>query len=229
VSIIGHVTRDELLRSLDRTELGNGFANRFLWVCARRARVLPFGGDSVDLKSLTARLGGALIFAREVETVTWAADARPIWEAEYAALSEGLPGILGSVTARAEAQVVRIAMIYALLDERTCIGAAHLRAALALWKYSFASARWVWGDSLGDPTADELLNLLRAYPRGRTETEIRDHFGKHRSAEVGRARQLLLTHRLAHFVSQPTDGRPLHRWFAGSATEATEATKGGEA
>ena len=44
ISIIGHVTRDELLRYLGTTEAANGFANRFLWVCVRRSKVLPDGG-----------------------------------------------------------------------------------------------------------------------------------------------------------------------------------------
>ena len=45
VSLIGHVTADELRRELSSTEAGNGFANRFLWVCARRSKELPEGGD----------------------------------------------------------------------------------------------------------------------------------------------------------------------------------------
>jgi len=58
---------------------------------------------------------------------------------------------------RAEAQVVRLALIYALLDCAREIRAEHLRAALAIWTYCEASARFIWGDSLGDPTADEIL------------------------------------------------------------------------
>src|ERR1019366_9472857 len=43
IAIIGHITRDELRRYLDSTEVGNGFANRFLYVCVRRSKILPFG------------------------------------------------------------------------------------------------------------------------------------------------------------------------------------------
>jgi hypothetical protein len=231
VSILGHVTRDELLRNLNRTELGNGFANRFLWVCAKRAQVLPFGGEAVDHWASAASLREALQFARNTDEIKLGADARAIWAAVYPDLSDGRPGVLGTVTGRAEAQVVRIAMVYALLDSRSEVGAAHLRAALAVWNYSFASASWIWGDALGDPTADELLDLLRAHPPplGRTGTQVRDHFGRHHSAEVARAKAVLLANRLAYFVSEPsTGGAPPQRWFAGSATEATQATKGGE-
>jgi hypothetical protein len=36
-------------------------------------------------------------------------------------------------TGRAEAQVLRLSMIYALLDNTATIAEVHLRAALALW------------------------------------------------------------------------------------------------
>ena len=44
VSIVAHISRKELLRGLSEIETGNGFANRFLWFCVRRSKVLPFGG-----------------------------------------------------------------------------------------------------------------------------------------------------------------------------------------
>jgi hypothetical protein len=56
----------------------------------------------------------------------------------------------------AEAHVVRLAMIYALLGCSQHIGAEHLGAALAIWRYSTDSGRWIFGDSLGGPTADEI-------------------------------------------------------------------------
>jgi hypothetical protein len=44
ISIIGHITRDELLRYLDSTESGNGFGNRILWCCVRRSQACPKEG-----------------------------------------------------------------------------------------------------------------------------------------------------------------------------------------
>lgn len=40
VSLIGHVTREELLKYLNETEQANGFANRILWVAVRRSKLL---------------------------------------------------------------------------------------------------------------------------------------------------------------------------------------------
>jgi hypothetical protein len=49
------------------------------------------------------------------------------------------PGLLGALTARAEAQVIRLALLFALLDKEGSIGVAHLKAALAFWRYCEAS------------------------------------------------------------------------------------------
>src|SRR5262249_31096653 len=45
VSVIAHITVDELQRRLTTTDMANGFANRFLWCCVRRAQLLPDGGQ----------------------------------------------------------------------------------------------------------------------------------------------------------------------------------------
>ena len=45
ISILGHVTREELLKYLNQTEQCNGFANRILWVAVRRSKFLPDGGE----------------------------------------------------------------------------------------------------------------------------------------------------------------------------------------
>src|SRR5262249_43648707 len=106
-------------------------------------------------------------------------------------------------------------MLYALLDRSSTIGAVHLLAAVALWQYVEESVHHVFGDSLGDPVADDLLRLLRSCPNGLTRTEIRDYFQRNTSAErIGRALGLLLKHRLARHEQQQTGGRPAERWFA---------------
>src|SRR5262249_20319862 len=45
ISILGHITKEELLRNLSTTEMSNGFANRILWVCSKRSKQLPEGGN----------------------------------------------------------------------------------------------------------------------------------------------------------------------------------------
>jgi hypothetical protein len=107
---------DELRSRITRTDLANGFANRFLFALVRRSKELPFGGSLTDSEIL--RLGECL---RTIEP--------------------------------------------------------HLRAALAAWEYCEASAAHIFGNSLGDPIADEIERALKQqFSEGMTRTAIRDLF-----------------------------------------------------
>jgi hypothetical protein len=217
ISIIGHITRDELRRYLETTEVANGLANRHLWLCVKRSKSLPRGGRIQDaaLAPLVQRLHQAVAFARQQHEIAPDDATWQVWDAIYPRLSAGLPGLLGAVLSRAEAQVMRLATLYALLDYSAVIQRAHLLAGLAVWEYAEASARYIFGDALGDPTADDLLQALRATPAGMTRTQIRDHFGRNKSAgEIGRALGLLLEYDLAYRRSEATDGRTAERWLA---------------
>jgi hypothetical protein len=190
ISLIGHITRDELARNVDATEIANGFLNRFMHFAVRSSKVLPFGGEveSVDFGDVIDQLGQALTFGRKTERLRFADEAREIWPQHYTRLRDGHHGMLGAVTARSEAHVVRLSILYALLDSSDEIRVDHLRAALALWTYSEHSARWIYGYSLGDPLADELWNALARRPEGMSRTEIRDWFSRNkRRSDIDRA------------------------------------------
>jgi bifunctional DNA primase/polymerase-like protein len=218
-SMIGHITGDELRRYLTATEKGNGFANRILWVCARRSKSLPEGGnvEESELQDITSRIAQAVTFARSTEELQRSPKARKLWVEIYSELSAGSPGLLGAVTSRAEAQVIRLASIYALLECSNVIKEVHLRAALALWKYAEQSARFVFGDSLGDPVADQILRALRKSASGLTRTEIRDLFGRNRRAdEIEPALASLAQCGLARpqADNEHGPGRPSEKWVA---------------
>ncbi len=217
VSIVGHVTGAELCRGLSDSEAGNGFGNRFLWCLVRRSKCLPEGGafEGENLRPIVNRLARALKFSRGVGELVKSEAARRVWEQVYPELSEGKSGLLGSLIARAEAQALRLALVYAMLDSSPVIDEPHLLAALAVWDYCEQSARYIFGDSLGDPVADEILRFLRQEPNGATRTEIRDHFGRHRGRQViGRALDLLQAQGLAACERGGTRGRPVEGWRA---------------
>src|SRR5262249_32824568 len=104
ISIVGHITASELRRYLNQTEIGNGFANRFLWLCVQRSKVLPEGGklDEDDLLQITERLKITIEWARRVKRMYRSEKARRLWAEVYPELSEGRAGLLGAVTSRAE-------------------------------------------------------------------------------------------------------------------------------
>jgi len=217
VSLISHVTKEELLRHLNETEQANGFANRIHWLLVKRSKELPFGGDwdKVDKAPLIERLRSALKFGKSAGEISWGESARAAWQKIYGTLSEGKLGLFGAVVGRAEAQVVRLATLYAVMDESHTIERDHLNAALALWDYAEESARYIFGDATGDPVADQIAEALRATGQeGLTRTEIRDLFKRHKSADrIDRALTLLLKTGRARRTLEDTGGRPTERWF----------------
>jgi Protein of unknown function (DUF3987) len=217
ISIVAHITEEEARARLTRTEMANGFANRFLFCCVRRSKLLPHGGALPDagLVDIAQRVKTAADFARRVGRVGMTADAATGWAAAYAELSAEQPGLVGAIIARAEAQVIRLALIFAVLDVADMITPRHLEAAMAVWAYCETSAIRIFGDSLGDPVADDILRALRQSASGMTRTEISNLFGRHRTSDqIGVALQLLVTKKLVRSESRGTTGRPREVWVA---------------
>ncbi|MGA8160429.1 MAG: hypothetical protein WA374_06075 [Acidobacteriaceae bacterium] len=220
ISLVAHITRPELLRYLSDTEHHNGFANRLLWCCVRRGKLLPEGGRVPDgqAQALAETLRGVKDWAQSLgeQEIRRDEQARSLWAAVYPQLSAGLPGLLGAATARAEAQVLRLSSLYAALDCSTLVRVEHLRAALGVWDYCFASARYIFGDATGDPVADRIREALRdAGENGLTRTEIRDLFRRHASADrIGQALNTLATMGVAERSIGATEGRSTERWTA---------------
>jgi hypothetical protein len=148
--------------------------------------------------------------------------AREAWGAVYSALSADRPGLVGALTARGEAHVMRLAALYALLDGQAEIDHVHLASALALWEFAEASTRLIFGDATGDPVADTIVRAVRTSGE-LTDTQLSDLFGRHISAaRLGRAKAALVAAGLIHSEAIETDGRPRMTWKPG-AKKAKEA------
>jgi hypothetical protein len=219
ISIVGHITSGELARELDEISMTNGYANRFLFACVRRSKFLPFGGnlDPAAIEEMGKRVQQVFTKVYHVQRqINWDAKARAVWEPLYYKLSEGRPGLLGSVTARAETQTVRLAMLYAVLDGSDVIKLPHLKAALAVWRYCEDSAAHIFGDSLGDRVADTILSALRTNG-GMSRTDIHSLFARNLSAsKIATALNTLQTHDRVRRELQPPSskgGRPTEIWI----------------
>jgi hypothetical protein len=90
-----------------------------MWFCAQRSKMLPEGGNAaeIDFSEFDHKFRQAITAARGRGDTRIHFDdaARRLWRVRYSKLSEGKPGLLGAVTSRAEAQVVRLALLYAVL------------------------------------------------------------------------------------------------------------------
>lgn len=227
ISIIGHITRDELLMELSNNDKVNGFGNRNLWLCVQRSKFLPDGGDwdHLDLAPLISRVNAVVEFARGVGEMRRDAQAGAMWHEVYPQLSGERGGLFGALTSRAEAHVLRLSCIYALFDHSTEVRRCHLEAALALWKYCEDSAEFIFGTALGNQVADQILKALGNAPQGLTRNDLRDLFGRHRSSEeISVALRILSERTLVEFEKENTGGRAAERWFA-TSEEARKARK----
>jgi predicted transcriptional regulator len=211
ICLVGHITEIELIRNLDETESANGFANRFNWICARRSKYLPDGGNLTenDLNEIIRCLNEAVTFARQTEQMRRDGEANQLWHQVYKRLSDGYGGLLGSVTSRATAQVIRLACLYALLDCSDIIRLKHLEAALAIWQYCEDSAKYIFGVSSGDKVADEIFTALQSSEAGLSKTEISNLFNRNRTAkQIEAALRTLLELNRIEKVEEKTQGRP---------------------
>ena len=218
ISLFGSTTAAELLPLAGELSLANGLLNRFLVVCVRRAQLLPDGGQRADAGRLAALLGPAIDRARgrECPLVRDAAATR-LWARIYRHCARPLPGLAGALLARAEAHLLRLSLLYALLDGAEAIGAAHLRAAVAVWRYCEESVAYLWGDSTGDPLADRALAvLLGAGDDGLTKADLHALVGGNHTgaARLNQALGVLVAQGRARLEKEAAAvGRPTERWY----------------
>lgn len=214
VCVLGHITADELRAKLTATEVANGFANRFLLVCVKRSKLLPSGGnlDDAELASLARKFAARAIEAREVRILRRTPAAEALWVDFYGQMADDEPGgLVGAIIARDAPQCLRLSVTYALLDGSRTIDVEHVRAAWAMWTYCRDSVSYIFGESIGDPTADRLLRGLRgAGPDGLDGRQRSALFAGHASRpQLEAASELLVGRGLATAETVQSGGRPV--------------------
>jgi hypothetical protein len=211
--VLAQCTVEELRAKLTSTEVANGFANRFLFVCVRKARSLPSGGhlDDADLAPFVRKFALFADAASKLGRIVRTPDAEELWADLYRQMDEDEPpGLLGAIIARDQPQTLRLSVAYCLLDGAKRIDVAHVQAAASLWQYCRDSAAYVFGESIGNPTADRLLQGIRAAGSegldGRQRSAL---FAGHKThAELEQALQLLESKDLVEVEEITTGGRP---------------------
>jgi len=189
VSIIAHITKDELSKCLKSVENTNGVTNRFLWACARRSKSLPLGGSvrEEDIAEIAQRIDCAVGWTQSrLEAINFDSEANELWHTVYDQLGEVPSGVVGAVMSRAEPHVRRLATIYAAMDRSPTIGQNHLLAALEVWRYSTDSVKWIFDagslslkqDKLRDRIIEEIrssseIGVSRGYLRARLGGDVK--------------------------------------------------------
>jgi hypothetical protein len=180
ITIVGHATVQELLGTLRPADIAGGFANRFLFFVVRRSKMLPVQTEpkQSELQTLAMRLRKSLENARKVSRVKLG-DGPPtkLWCEMYSNLDleaadqdeEQRPFL-----SRGAAQMLRLAMILALVDGKTEIQCAHLRTAGKLWTYSRKSVEFMMGSTNMELPLDQaaMYRILEREGRPVATTEL---------------------------------------------------------
>ena len=210
IGIVSHITLAELNRKLDEVEAFSGFANRILWVCARRQGEVPFPEPmpEKELASLQWELKGIIERVQKFSQMNFSEDAKEKWKEVYSDLSKDHSGLVGAVIDRAESQVIRLAMIYSLLDASDIIKVDHLESALTVWRYCEASAGFIFAGREVNPYSQKILELLRKDGE-KTATEIYEHFNRHiKKSQLEQSIMELVSQKKIEVEKVQTKGRP---------------------
>jgi hypothetical protein len=221
ISIIANITPRELSNKLSDTEAFNGFANRFLWFYVHRSQFLSEPGFIPEdrLYELRDRMNKCVEFSKSLASpLRRSPSAVLFWREIYPRLTTESPGLLGAIASRAEAQVGRLALEFAVLDLSPTVEVAHLKAALGIWQYALESATHIFAGSLGDPIADKVLSIIKIRAaRGTTLTDIHSQYRNNLLAnDIHRALSYLENLRLIRKIAPHPSGkvgRPATTWL----------------
>ena len=222
INLVAHITHDELKQCLADIDVSNGLVNRMLWFAVKRERLIPRSAHRAEVAAARTAFKNALEDARawalkpahQGHKVEWSDAAGQTWDALYETLSAEHVGMFGQATQRAEAYVLRLCVLYAVLDKAMIVTTEHLRAALAVWRYCQDSARWIFAGNTGNPTADRILVALRSSGE-MTRSEISALFGHNlKAAAIQLALQTLVAHGLASFELRGSGASQTEVWRA---------------
>ena len=164
ISVLAHITPEELSRLQTEADIYGGTWNRFLWIASKRARLRPHGGDFDDLGQLQDRVRSVVAQARNVGRMRRTPAADRLWEAEYYRRAEvRVGGVVGAILGRAEPQLLRLAMLAALCRCEDRVDVEDLAAAIALWEYVDQTVHMLFG-ACEDPLVARVIDAIRAAP-----------------------------------------------------------------
>jgi hypothetical protein len=206
-SLLAHITPTELREKLSDNDAANGFLNRILLVHSARTKSLPNGGKELHWDEEIKTLQGIKAFAQGIGSMRRSYEANELWCSFYDELKENIPsGLWGKAVTRGCPQVVRLSMIYALMDLSETVEVGHLRAAKAVWDYCHASARWALEEYRFSQDAKAIHAALCTGAKDRTHIVKNVFSGKRTQRQIDAALKELSAE--IDVVTQSTGGAP---------------------
>ncbi|MGH3517334.1 MAG: DUF3987 domain-containing protein [Haloechinothrix sp.] len=225
IGLLAHISPHEFRGKVSASDMAGGTYNRFLPLAVARSKFLPEGGglDPDTTAKLGASLSDRLAAGSSLTTIGFSTEGAQLWRRLYVEFGtdHGDHGPVEQFVSRAAPNCLRIAAIHAALDFTDNIQPDHLTAAAALVRYSIATARAVFTDTV--TPARLLAWIAEAGTAGRTRSDITATFfgGNKKAADItALLEQLADTGRITHKTRPPAGGRgrPIDHYTAQTPT-----------
>jgi uncharacterized protein DUF3987 len=230
ISLIGHITREELKAALQNVDLANGFANRIIWCVSRRAKLLPSPEylDWYNHEEIVNQLRKVFTTFETPRRFQRDEAAKKLWEDYYHDLSSRVrPAGLDGILARDIAHIAKLSVIYCALDCSSLITEEHLRAAIEVVEYCERSAHWIFRDTTGNRVANRILVALKFAKEGMSKTELHAELGRNISGvDLNEALNLLAKSSLIRPLIREIDGHRIECWAVHFSEKDSIASQG---
>jgi len=184
LTVVGHITPQALKEGMTGTDLTNGFLNRFIPIVVHRPHLVVWP-EEMGVNAQSALLTIATKEKEEDGEYTLTSEAKILyadWYTTYSSESEKTTDRVAMATGRAVPNLLRLALIYAWLDDTdNVIGEEHIRAAIAVIDNARASAQLLLAAGRAGVDGKILKALRENGPM--TKTELFHHFARHVSAD----------------------------------------------
>lgn len=163
VSLIAHITPKEFKSLVSEIDSSNGYLNRFMFCLIGSAEPRPFptSFEKVDFSfSIELISVLCLINSLENEELVLADSAKSLYEEYFNEYHYRAEDELSELTSRNIPHLLKMAMIYAILDQSFEIKIEHLKAAKALVDFSEASIRNIFKDKMFSRKEMKVLKFL---------------------------------------------------------------------
>ena len=225
LTVVGHITPQALQEGMTGSDLTNGFLNRFIPIAVHRPHLVVWPEEM----TVSARNALVTIATKKSDVdgeFTLTPEAKNLyahWYTTYSDESEKTADRVAMATGRAVPNLLRLALIYAWLDDSLgLIDVDHVKAATAIIDNARASAQLLLAAGRAGVDGKILKALREVGPM--TKTDLFNHFARHVSADQLNEALTTLVESGEVVVEKKTDtgGRPSEMYRA-AANKAKKA------
>jgi hypothetical protein len=183
LAVLGDVTPWELSEVIAGVDFANGIANRFIWCVSHRTKTIPHPKPAPDYSELAKRLK-RVIPTDPLPELSFSKPAEAAWETWVYTLPLEDAGRLGSACGRMRANGLRLAVLFAVLDEsrwnsldeQPTIEPRHVQAAAVIMDRHRATVQWFLDRPV---TVPDGLPEVKKPKRWRQIEKTKDYVDKH--------------------------------------------------